>query len=115
MTHAHPSNDVCASPQACYIAHAKELFQASVEAKGSVCQRSYVTIISRLLKLKKKGLNNKQLAYQLWKELEGASGVQLDGASLRTGALEACFICHTRAVLIVSLNPSLCCCCGPQA
>jgi hypothetical protein len=40
------------------------------------------------LKIKKKGLPNKLLAYELWKELE-VSKQALDAASLRAGKLDA--------------------------
>ncbi len=64
--------------------HGTEIFQAMIAVKGSACERSYVTIISRLLKIKRRGLANKRLAYQLWKELEAAA-LKLDSVSMRTG------------------------------
>ena len=56
-----------------------------ITVKGFVCQRCYVTIISRLLKVKGRGLPNKELAYRLWRDLEAAPGLKLDSASMRTG------------------------------
>ena len=78
--------------QARYIAHAEELFACLIRTKGFACQRAYVTIISQMLKIRDRGLPNKETAYRLWKELEahslpaaGRAGVELDAASLRTG------------------------------
>jgi len=58
-----------------------------IAAKGFACQRCYVTIISRLLKLKRRGIPNKEVAYRLWKELEATPGLKLDSASFRNGGL----------------------------
>ena len=79
-------------PQARYISHAEELFEAFISSKGFPCQRSYVTIVSRLLKIKGRGLPHREAAYRLWKQLEAASlsiGAELDAASFRTGKHDA--------------------------
>jgi pentatricopeptide repeat protein len=61
--------------QACYVAQGVEVFRAMIDAKGFPCQRSYVTAISTLLKIRRRGLANRTLAYQLWQDLLSRSAL----------------------------------------
>lgn len=90
-----------AALRALYVAHAVEIFKASIATNDSsshkglvVHQRKYSAIISQLLKIKGRGLANKQLAYGLWREiLESAKASKryaidlggLDAVSCRAG------------------------------
>lgn len=62
-------------------------------AQGYADQRQYTTVVSRLLKIRRRGLSNRRLAYGLWRELLHSVGGQLarlDAASLRIGIHACC-------------------------
>lgn len=90
-----------------YVAHAVEIFKAQVSAYGPIetrskgVQRQYCGVISQLLKLRGRGLGNKQLAYNLWKEIHESAKASkrypidlggLDVVTCRTGGYGT--ICH---------------------
>ena len=63
---------------------AVNVFRRQATVLGPASQRQYVTLMSKLLKVNKRGLPQKQLAYLLWKELQGR-GEALDTVSYRAG------------------------------
>eukprot|EP00798_Chlamydomonas_sp_ICE-L_P011512 gene11512-34225_t len=69
---------------------AYQVFRRMGDVHGCPDQREYVTIISRLLKARKKrGLPHAQLAYECWHELRKAWGPMMDEVSWRAG-VNAC-------------------------
>ncbi|KAG1672289.1 hypothetical protein FOA52_004304 [Chlamydomonas sp. UWO 241] len=82
-----------AALRVCYVAHGAELFRAMTASQGYANQRQYTTVVSRLLKIRRRGLANRRLAYGLWRELLHSVGgqlAQLDAASLRIGIHASC-------------------------
>jgi ABC-type transporter Mla MlaB component len=84
-----------AAIKASYVAHAVEIFKDSIarqdssSLKGLVAhQRKYSAVISQLLKVKSRGLANKQLAYGLWREIY-ASARESKRYAIDLGGLDA--------------------------
>ncbi|MEW5302547.1 MAG: hypothetical protein WDW36_005322 [Sanguina aurantia] len=72
------------TPQAGFVSDAVDVFHQLGDVHGPPSPHVYVTLISRLLHVKRRGVPNLSLALQLWEEL-ARSGVQLDAASYRAG------------------------------
>ncbi|GFH23911.1 uncharacterized protein HaLaN_21605, partial [Haematococcus lacustris] len=72
------------------IEQAGELFHRQASLWGTPSQHVYTRIISQLLKVRpKRGVPQRRLAYQLWRELHSCHGTRLDVASVRAG-VSAC-------------------------
>lgn len=74
----------CMTSQAGFVSNAVDVFHQLGNVYGPPSPRVYVTLISRLLHVKRRGVPNLSLALQLWEEL-ARSGVPLDAASYRAG------------------------------
>lgn len=80
-----------AAPQAGHVSCAVELFRRSASVHGVPDQRAYVTLISRLVKVSRRGQSGapQRLAHHFWLELREAHEQSLDEASFRAG-INAC-------------------------
>lgn len=71
--------------QAGWVTEAVHVFRRGAAIWGVPSQSMYTTIISKLLKLRRRRLPVCQLAFQLWRELHEAHRMSLDSGSVRAG------------------------------